>query len=59
MRTAESEQWYWCFRHTAVERGPGCPNTDRMGPYASEEEARNWRERVLARNEAWDAEDDV
>ncbi len=58
MTSSASDQWYWCFRHAAVEPSDGCPGTDRMGPYASPEEARNWRQRVEARNEAWDAEDD-
>lgn len=51
-------QWYWCFKHSAVEPPDGCANTDRLGPYASPEEARNWRERVHARNEAWDDEEE-
>lgn len=50
--------WYWCLRHARVEPADGCAAADRMGPYASTQEARNWRERVRARNEAWDAEDD-
>lgn len=50
--------WYWCVRHGRVEEGAeSCPADDRMGPYATEEAARNWRELVEARNEEWDAED--
>lgn len=50
--------WYWCLRHSKVEPADGCAATDRMGPYATPEEARSWRERVQARNEDWDDEDD-
>jgi hypothetical protein len=50
--------WYWCMRHERVEHGPGCPAADRMGPYATEDDARNWREIVARRNAQWDAEDD-
>ncbi len=52
------EQWYWCLKHNAVEPRGGCRDADRMGPYPTPEAARNWREKVAERNEAWDAEDD-
>jgi hypothetical protein len=29
-----------------------------MGPYATEDDARNWRDIVARRNAQWDAEDD-
>jgi hypothetical protein len=40
-----------------VEHGAGCPGKDRLGPYATEEEARNALELVRERNEEWDAAD--
>ena len=50
--------WYWCFSHGRAEpEGDQCRADDRMGPYSSEEEARQWRDRVEQRNEAWDEED--
>lgn len=58
MPAAESGQYYWCLRHSAVEPAAGCAGNRRMGPYASAEEARNWRQRVEERNDAWDAEDE-
>ncbi len=58
MSVSNSGPWYWCLRHSTVEPADGCAGTDRMGPYESAEEARNWRQRVAARNEAWDAEDE-
>ena len=55
---AEAEGWYWCMRHQRVEQGSqSCPPDDVMGPYESEEAAREWRQRLEARNERWDAED--
>jgi hypothetical protein len=50
--------WYWCLDHNRVEGDDSsCPPDRRMGPYASEDEARNWRDKVDARNDKWDAED--
>ena len=57
MATA-GDGWYWCMEHGRVERGAeSCPGDDRLGPYASEEAARNWRKLSEARNEKWEAED--
>ncbi len=51
-------EWYWCITHsrpeTAEDRDD--PFTS-LGPYPSEEAARNWKATVETRNEAW-AEDD-
>lgn len=49
--------WWFCLRHMKVEHGPGCPNKDRMGPYATETEAAGALDRARARNEEWDAQD--
>lgn len=46
--------WYFCLNHMAVEPEEGCANKDRMGPYATEEEASRALEIAAARNEAWD-----
>jgi hypothetical protein len=52
------EQWYWDLRKNravrASERGPG---EDVMGPYDTKEDAEHWREKVEARNEAWEQAD--
>lgn len=50
-------QWYYCLRHNRVEGEDGCANIDRMGPYATEEEAASAPARARERTEAWDAED--
>lgn len=58
MTDAAANEWYWCLEHKTVEPGgQGCPNDRRMGPYPSPEAAANWREKVEARNEAWDEAD--
>jgi hypothetical protein len=54
---AESE-WYWCLDHKAAEPADhACSPENRMGPYASRDEAERWKERVADRNETWDRED--
>jgi hypothetical protein len=54
----DDQEWYWCLEHNAPERADGgCPPDRRLGPYPSREAAEHWKERVDARNEAWDAAD--
>jgi hypothetical protein len=55
---SEDTDWYWCLDHKAAERADGCPPDRRLGPYPSREAAEHWKERVEARNEAWDADDE-
>lgn len=57
MPSAAGEAWYWCVRHRRVEQGESCPADDRIGPYPSEDAARNWRQQFDERNDRWDAED--
>lgn len=52
-----AEQWYWCLRHERAESEDGCAASQRLGPYATREEAENYADRVKARNQRWDAED--
>jgi len=52
------DQWWYNLRTQRVERGPGAPNAERMGPYTTEQEAALAMERARARTEAWDAADD-
>ncbi len=50
--------WYWCLTHRrAEEEDGGCRPDERMGPYDSREAAEHWKDRVEARNEAWEQED--
>jgi hypothetical protein len=57
MSMNEQQSWYFCLRHQRVEPEDGCPGKDRLGPYASREEAARAIETVHRRNEEWDAAD--
>ena len=50
-------EWYYCFKHKKVETRDECRKMDRMGPYSTVADAENWRERVVARNEEWENEE--
>ncbi len=47
-------QWYWCLTHRAVEPYAACKAADRLGPYATPEDAAAALDTVSKRNEAWD-----
>ncbi len=52
-----SDDRYWfCLKHHTVEGAEGCKAADRLGPYASAEEASRALEKVAERNEAWDTD---
>ncbi|MCC5578907.1 hypothetical protein IMZ11_25085 [Microtetraspora sp. AC03309] len=53
-----SDQWWFCLKHMRVEPDEGCPNKDRMGPYATEAEAANALQTASERNEVWQAKDE-
>ncbi len=48
-----SEYWY-CLTHRAVEGAEGCSNSDRLGPYATEDDASRALETAAKRTEEWD-----
>ena len=48
-----SEYWY-CLRHKTVESEQVCPGSERMGPYASRQEAQNALASAAERTQAWD-----
>jgi hypothetical protein len=49
--------WWYCLKHRTVERyDSDCPGKDRLGPYATREEAARALETVQRRNEEWDAQ---
>lgn len=50
-----SEFWY-CIKHGQVEGEHGCPNKDRMGPYATEAEAERALEIAAEKTEAWETD---
>ncbi|RZU37746.1 hypothetical protein EV284_2930 [Streptomyces sp. BK022] len=47
-------EWYYCLDHKKVEEGPDCPGEDRLGPYASPDEARHAVEIARERNREWE-----
>ncbi len=50
---SENEYWF-CLTHHTVEGRDGCKNADRLGPYATAEEASRALQKVQERNEEWD-----
>jgi hypothetical protein len=58
MTDDNDNDWWYCLKHHTVEHGAGCPGKDRLGPYASREEASRALEIVQERNEEWDAQDE-
>jgi hypothetical protein len=51
-------EWWFNLRTQQVEEGQGDPNSERLGPYATREEADGVLARMRERNEAFDREDD-
>ena len=51
-------EWYYCFKHQTVEHRGECVEMDRMGPYPTADDARNWRAGVAERNEQWDEDEE-
>jgi hypothetical protein len=47
-------EWYWCFRHHAVEPYEGCRNEERLGPYATPAEASQALTKAAERTKAFD-----
>ena len=50
--------WWFNLRTQQVEQGEGDPNAERLGPYATREEAEGVLGRMHARTEAFDEQDD-
>ncbi len=50
----DDEQWYYCLKHQTVEQGQSCANSERLGPYASREEAQAAISHAAERTQAWD-----
>ncbi|QKW19360.1 hypothetical protein HUT16_10005 [Kitasatospora sp. NA04385] len=51
--TGQPGEWFYCIKHHKVEEGPDCPAKDRLGPYASREEAARALETAAERNQEW------
>lgn len=52
-------EFFFNIETKQVERGRQSPGEQLMGPYATEEEARNALTTAAERNAAWDAEDEA
>ena len=56
-------KYWWCLTHSRVEGSPndddGCANVDRLGPYASQEQAAGALDSTRARTAAQDAKDEA
>ncbi|WP_134767602.1 hypothetical protein [Nocardioides sp. 1609] len=50
----DAPEFWYCLKHSTVEGRDGCPNKDRLGPYASEAEAARAIETAHEKSEAWD-----
>jgi hypothetical protein len=50
--------WWFNLRTQRVEQGQGDPNSERLGPYATEAEAAAVLDRMRRRNESFDKDDD-
>jgi hypothetical protein len=57
MSMDDDKHWWYCLKHHRVEGDDGCPGKDRLGPYATREEASRALELVQERNREWDAQD--
>jgi hypothetical protein len=55
MANDNGKHWWYCLTHHEVEGDDGCPGKDRLGPYATREEAARALELVQERNREWDA----
>ncbi|MEV4555776.1 hypothetical protein AB0K51_02120 [Kitasatospora sp. NPDC049285] len=51
--TGQPGEWFYCIKHGKVEEGPECPAKDRLGPYATREEAAHALETAAERNQEW------
>lgn len=53
-------QWYWCLTHQRAEAETDRDDPDNaLGPYGSEEDARNWKAKNEERAAAWKAQDEA
>lgn len=49
--------WWYNIFTKQVEEGPGAPNSERLGPFDTELEAREALSKVKERNEEWSKQD--
>jgi hypothetical protein len=51
--TGKPGEWYYCLKHGTVEEGPECPARNRLGPYATREEAAHAIDIARDREQDW------
>lgn len=56
--SADTREFWFCLKHHTVEGREGCRNADRLGPFASADEASRALTKVEERNESWDHDPD-
>lgn len=54
MSDDNDKQWWFCLKHQSVEHGDACANAERLGPYATREEAERALTTAAERTDAWD-----
>jgi len=54
MSNDNDRQWWFCLKHQAVEQGDGCANSERLGPFATADEAGKALAQAAERTEQWD-----
>ena len=54
----DDQQWWFNLETGEPELGPGAPNRERLGPFATREEAAQALETAHRRSEEWDAQDE-
>ena len=53
-------EWYWCLSHQRPEKSDERDDPDNtLGPYATAEAARNWKQTVDDRAEQWKEQDEA
>ncbi|CAN5565620.1 hypothetical protein BH10ACT10_BH10ACT10_19210 [soil metagenome] len=53
---SDDQEFWFCIKHHAVEGKDGCKNADRLGPYATADEASHALDKVEERNQDWDTD---
>jgi hypothetical protein len=53
---SDDQEFWFCLKHHTVEGKDGCRNADRLGPYATADEASHALDKVAERNQDWDTD---
>lgn len=50
------DEFWYCLNHKTVEPADGCANSQRLGPYPTQDDAAHALEKVQQRNQEWDSD---